>query len=63
MPTSLAKEFALKITDEPFDESEMDDDMFSALYTDEKETLKEIFEYESKDKMRYRPSTTIMITK
>ncbi len=63
IPTSLAKEFALKITDEPFDESEMDDDMFSALYIDEKQSIKEIFDYESKDKMRYRPSTSILITK
>lgn len=61
MIPSLSKEFALKIIDEPFDESEIDDDMFSALYSDEQQTIEEIFEYESKDKMRFRPSSSLMI--
>lgn len=62
LPESPAKKFASEILKEPYDDTEIGDDLFKTLYGDESEinNIQDIFEYNSERRTRYRPSSTIM---
>ena len=62
LPDSPAKRFSMQIIEEPYEEKDVSDDMFAALYLnqDEKsemEKLQDIFNQENNT--RYRPGTTL----
>lgn len=64
LPDSPEKRYAMEILEEPYDENETSDEMFSALYlsqdentASEKEELQKIFSQEHKH--RYKPGTNL----
>jgi hypothetical protein len=57
LPESDAKKLAMEILKEPYDDSEISDDMFKSLYGEE-EKVSEIFELHSAQQFKYRPGTS-----
>lgn len=63
LPQSEEKKYALKMLKEPYDDVELNDDMFKSLYgsdEDERKNLEEIFKIHSDKKFRYTPSSSML---
>jgi len=60
MPDCKEKKYALEILKEPYDESEISDELFSSMFEDEdpKNKIQEIFKVNSEQHFKYRPGKT-----
>lgn len=62
LPNSEAKELAMKILEEPYDENATSDEMFNAMYLtqDEKSEHEKVMDiFNSEDKSKYKPSSSL----
>lgn len=56
LPNSEEKKLAMEILKEPYDDSEVSDEMFKTLH--EEESINKIFDINSEQRFKYRPGTT-----
>jgi hypothetical protein len=55
LPESPAKIYALAILKEPYDETDLSDDMFNSIYKTEPDEISDIFKVNSEKHFKYRP--------
>lgn len=54
LPESPAKKYAMMILKEPYEDSEMSDEMFNSIYKDEPSEISEIFNVNSANRFKYK---------
>lgn len=59
LPDSPQKKLAMQILKEPYDDNEINDELFKSLYGNEQESIKEIFDVNNTNKFKYRPGYSI----